>query len=376
MTVASAQNKAGPFLDTGGLSYPFTLQVFTSADVKVIRTTVAGDLYSDATLTLGTDYSVTLNPDQEATPGGTVTTTASTPGTYITVLRNISATQGTAIPNQGGFYPEVLERALDKLTMLVQQLQADIGRSLLLSYADTGTTLNSVITALVDAVNDAEAAALAADGYATDAGNFKIDAAGSATLAQRWANETPGPVAGGEFSAKKYAQDAAQSAAQAATSSGVPPVAGHAGKVLGTDGTTTSWQLLDKDSLGLDQVDNTADADKPVSTLQQAAIAALLDIPANVKATAYTLALTDAGKSIDTTANVVIPANSAVAFPTGTTIMVTNTSGSSISISITTDTLRLAGTTTTGTRTLAGYGMCTMRKVSATVWYISGAGLS
>ena len=40
------------------------------------------------------------------------------------------------------------------------------------------------------------------------------------------------------------------------------------------------------------------------------------------------------------------------------------------------DTLRLAGTATTGARTLAGYGMCTLRKVATTTWFAAGAGLT
>lgn len=138
----------------------------------------------------------------------------------------------------------------------------------------------------------------------------------------------------------------------------------------------THWVRVNTTPDDIDAAIAAAEPDAPVSTAQQAAIDALRNIPANAQSTAYTLTLTDAGKSIDTTANVVIPANSSVAFPVGTTIMVTNTGSASRTISITTDTLRLAGTATTGTRTLAGYGMCTMRKVSATVWFISGAGLS
>jgi hypothetical protein len=73
---------------------------------------------------------------------------------------------------------------------------------------------------------------------------------------------------------------------------------------------------------------------------------------------------------------VTIPANSSVAFPIGATIVIYNNSGSSQSIAITTDTLRQAGTTNTGTRTLANYGLATCIKVAATTWAISGAGLS
>lgn len=103
---------------------------------------------------------------------------------------------------------------------------------------------------------------------------------------------------------------------------------------------------------------------------------ALKDIAGNAKSASYTLALTDRGLSIDTTASVVVPANTAVAFPVGSTVTVTNTSSSSITLSITTDTLRLAGTATAGTRTIAQYGVAVIRKISSTVWLCSGAGVT
>lgn len=100
-------------------------------------------------------------------------------------------------------------------------------------------------------------------------------------------------------------------------------------------------------------------------------------LPQNSQTASYTLALSDAGKHISiTTGGVVIPANGSVAFPIGTTIVVFNNSGSNQTISITTDTLRQAGTANTGSRTLAQYGLVTCVKVTSTVWVISGAGLS
>ena len=96
-------------------------------------------------------------------------------------------------------------------------------------------------------------------------------------------------------------------------------------------------------------------------------------IPQNSKSAQYTLALSDMGKHIDiTTGGVVIPANGTVAFPIGATIVIFNDSASTQTITITTDTLRLAGTTTTGTRTIAAYGVATLLKVAATVWVVSG----
>ncbi len=99
--------------------------------------------------------------------------------------------------------------------------------------------------------------------------------------------------------------------------------------------------------------------------------------PQNAQTAAYQLALTDNGKHISiTTGGITIPANSAAAFPIGATVVIYNNSGSSQSIAITTDTLRQAGTTNTGTRTLANYGLATCVKVASTVWAITGAGLT
>lgn len=100
-------------------------------------------------------------------------------------------------------------------------------------------------------------------------------------------------------------------------------------------------------------------------------------LPQNAKTASYTLALTDMGKHISiTTGGVVVPANASVAFPIGSAISVYNDSAASQTISITTDAMYLAGTATTGSRTLAQRGVATILKVAATTWVISGAGVT
>jgi hypothetical protein len=95
-------------------------------------------------------------------------------------------------------------------------------------------------------------------------------------------------------------------------------------------------------------------------------------IPQNQQGGAYTLVLADAGKHISiTTGGVVIPASS-TAFPVGTTIVIFNNSNATQSITITTDTLRQAGTNNTGARTLAVYGVASLIKVATTLWVITG----
>lgn len=107
------------------------------------------------------------------------------------------------------------------------------------------------------------------------------------------------------------------------------------------------------------------------------------NIPQNSQGANYTCVLADAGKhllhpSADTTARTfTIPANSSVAYPIGTAITFVNQNGAGVvTIDITTDTMRLAGAGTTGSRTLAANGVATALKISATEWIISGGGLT
>jgi hypothetical protein len=107
-------------------------------------------------------------------------------------------------------------------------------------------------------------------------------------------------------------------------------------------------------------------------------------LPQNSQSAAYTLVLADSGKHIlhpsaDTTARTfTIPANSSVPFPVGTAVTFINENGTGgvVTIAITTDTMRLAGAGTTGSRTLARNGIATAVKITATSWIISGTGLT
>jgi hypothetical protein len=114
-----------------------------------------------------------------------------------------------------------------------------------------------------------------------------------------------------------------------------------------------------------------------------ATIAEVRAIPQNSQSAAYELVLADAGKHIlhpsaDTTARTfTIPANASVAFPIGTAVTFVNqNSAGVVTIAITTDTMRLAGAGTTGSRTLAANGVATAIKLTATEWIISGVGLT
>lgn len=125
----------------------------------------------------------------------------------------------------------------------------------------------------------------------------------------------------------------------------------------------------------------------PDNSLQTAAAApgsnnvGYLNIPQNLQNANYTLVLADQGKHIrhtDATARTMtIPANASVAYAVGTTITFSNGNAAGVmTISITTDTMRLAGAGTTGSRTLAANGIATAVKVATAEWQISGTGLT
>lgn len=97
--------------------------------------------------------------------------------------------------------------------------------------------------------------------------------------------------------------------------------------------------------------------------------------------TAYTTVLADCGSGLlhptaDNNARTfTIDSNANVACPVGTMISFVNQINT-LTIAITSDTLQLAGSATTGSRTLAAGGIATAWKVTATLWFISGSGLT
>jgi hypothetical protein len=124
-----------------------------------------------------------------------------------------------------------------------------------------------------------------------------------------------------------------------------------------------------------------ADAVNAVETALGVNLNNVISLPQNSQSAAYTLVLSDSGKSIvhpitDNNARTfTIPANGSVAYPVGTAVTFINMINT-VTIAITTDTMYLAGTGTTGSRTLAAYGVATAIKVTSTSWIISGNGLT
>lgn len=106
------------------------------------------------------------------------------------------------------------------------------------------------------------------------------------------------------------------------------------------------------------------------------------NVPIASKSAAYTTVLADSGKAIfhpSTDANArtfTIDSNANVAYPLGTVLTFINMTSQVVTIAITSDTMYLVGTGTTGSRSLAQYGMATAIKMTSTTWIISGSGLT
>jgi hypothetical protein len=138
LTISSTNRKAGPFTGNGvTVAFPFAFKVFAAADVLVVQAVTATGV--ETTKVLTTDYAVALNADQNANPGGTVTLLTSPPvGTTLTLASRVGNLQPVDLTNQGGFYPKVINDALDRVTIQVQQVAESQSRAVALAISTPG----------------------------------------------------------------------------------------------------------------------------------------------------------------------------------------------------------------------------------------------
>ena len=144
MTINSTTRKTNPLVGNGNThTYPFAFKVFTDADIVVKKLEDATSTETLLTLGLNNDYIVTLNADQNGNPGGSITLKSGgnnqnlASGFRIVITSAVQSLQGTDLTNQGGFYPEVINDALDKSAILHQQQQDELDRSIKFSLTNT-----------------------------------------------------------------------------------------------------------------------------------------------------------------------------------------------------------------------------------------------
>lgn len=167
MTVSSTTRKAGPFTGDGVVdTFPFTFKVFTAADVLVVSADADG---VETTLTLVADYTVSLNADQDTSPGGDVVLDAAlTSGHTLIVSSAADETQLTEITSSGSFSPRVINKALDKLAILIQQVSERVGRAVKVPITSSDDP-DELVATVVQSAASAAAAATAASASASGA---------------------------------------------------------------------------------------------------------------------------------------------------------------------------------------------------------------
>lgn len=175
MTVSTTTSRVEFTLTGSTNSFPFSFKIFAEDDLVVVYRDTSG---SETTLVLNTDYTVSTGPWES---GGTVTTTTTYTSGTLTIARSLDLTQEVDYTTSGPFPAETHEQALDRLTMICQELNTTIGRSFTLSVGDTsGASLivpspvsnnligwNSAGTALENKVPTSISPLVAATAFAT-----------------------------------------------------------------------------------------------------------------------------------------------------------------------------------------------------------------
>jgi hypothetical protein len=173
MTLPATARRAGPFNGNDATTaFPFTCKVFAASDLQVILTDTDG---IESTLTLDSDYSVTVNGDQTVSPGGTINyPMAGAPlatGELLTAVGALVYSQPTDLPTGGAWRAEVVENALDRLTMLIQQVLERVDRTVKFPPSDGVPANDALPTATARASKflafDADGDAIAAAGMAS-----------------------------------------------------------------------------------------------------------------------------------------------------------------------------------------------------------------
>lgn len=134
MTISSTDRLA-QYVGSGTSTFSFQFKVFQASDLFVVKQDDSTGV--ETMLTLTTDYTVTLNADQNYNPGGNVITTSPVAVGYnLTITSDLENLQPTDLSNQGGFYPDVINNSLDRATIQIQQLADVTSRTMVTPISD------------------------------------------------------------------------------------------------------------------------------------------------------------------------------------------------------------------------------------------------
>lgn len=140
MTISSETNKSGPYAGNGVTTvFAYGFPISDAAHIKVIATDALGN---EVVKTLTTHYTVS----GVGSPTGSITMLAApAAGTFITNIRNVPFTQATHLENQGAYFAQVVEAALDAGVARDQQLKELADRSVKLPASADSSTLDALV---------------------------------------------------------------------------------------------------------------------------------------------------------------------------------------------------------------------------------------
>lgn len=247
MTVSSTLNKHIYVGDGSNKNFPFTFYALSSNDIKLYLT----DTLTKITTQITSNYTVSPTSGTFPSVGGTVTYpvsgTAITSQYSITLLRSMEELQPTVYPNNTSLKPKVIEISLDRITMIVQQQQEELNRSLKYSVSDTDTIASvsefvaSIESNVASTAASATAAAnseIAAENSATDAANSEANAINASNSATASATISTTKASEAAISATNAASSAANAFAATAPAWSATTTYNYPTVVAYTDGYT------------------------------------------------------------------------------------------------------------------------------------------
>jgi len=178
MTIASETSKSGPYTGDGAnTTFAYGFKIYDEAEIQVIHTVIATGV--ETVLVLNTDYTVA----SVGSATGTITYPISgspLPSTEkLTIVRDMTFTQLVDLQNQGGYYPETVERVFDRTEQKLQQLKEVTDRCVKVDVSSSTSP-----DALLDDVNAAAAAAAASATASASSATTSTAAATAAGTAQ------------------------------------------------------------------------------------------------------------------------------------------------------------------------------------------------
>jgi len=243
MTVSEQINKVTLECDGIETEFDFTIKYRLNEDIKVYVVDIDDIATEDDLVTEGSDYTLT-SPDKAL--GGTVTFgTAPLDTKQVFIIRRMALTQPVPFKPNTNFPEGVIEAALDKLTMITQELNEVDGRcvktamnsdvtGLVLPTPDTGKTLkwNATEDGFENSDNDPDEVVSLAESFATASASSATASSNSATAASNSATASSNSATASASSATASDLSAGRAEAAASALEGVVPASGDENKFL------------------------------------------------------------------------------------------------------------------------------------------------